>query len=48
MALSVAVQEVMFILELMRSIKISIKLPFMVGVDNVGNIFVDSNITSMS
>ena len=47
-ALCEAVKEVMFVLQLLRSMKISIKLPDMVRVYNVHAIFMASNITIMS
>ena len=46
-ALSKAVKEVVFVVQLMRSIQISIKLPVIARVDNVGTIFMTSNITTM-
>ena len=45
-ALYEAVKEVMFVLQLLRSMKISVKLPLMVRVDNVDAIVVASNITT--
>ena len=47
-ALFEAVNEVMFVPQLQRSMKISIKLPVMVKIDNVGTIFMASNITTTS
>ena len=38
----------MFVLQLLRSMKITAKLPIMVRVDNVGAIFMANNITTMS
>ena len=37
-----------FMNQLLGSMKISVKLPFMVRVDSVGAIFMASNITTMS
>ena len=45
--LSEAVKEVMFVLQLLRSMKILVKLSVMVRVDNVYTIFMASNITTM-
>ena len=45
-ALSEAVKEVMFVIQLLGSIKIVVKYPVMVRVDNVGAIFASSNITT--
>ena len=45
-ALSETVKEVMFVIQLLGSMKISIKYPVMVGVDKVGVIFMASNITN--
>ena len=47
-ALSEGVKEVMFVTQLLGSTKISVKLPVMTRVDNVGAIFMASNITTMS
>ena len=44
-ALSEAVKEVMFVVQLLRSMKIAVKYSVMVKVDNVGAIFMASNIT---
>ena len=44
-ALSEAVEEVMFVVQLLRSMKILVKYPVMVREDNVGAIFMASNIT---
>ena len=41
-------KEVMFIIQLFGSMKISVKLPVTVRVDNVEAIFMASNITTMS
>ena len=38
----------MFVIQLLVSMKISVKYPVMVRVDNVGTIFMASNITTMS
>ena len=45
-ALSEAVKEVMFMILLLGSMKIVVKFTVMVRVDNVGNIFLASNITT--
>ena len=47
-ALSEAVKELTFIFQLLRSMKISIKLPVTVRVENVGTIFIASTITTTS
>ena len=46
-AISEAVKEVMFVVQLLGSMKIVIKYPVTVRVDNVGAIFMASNITTM-
>ena len=46
--LSEAVKEVMFDIQFLGSMKISDKYPVMVRVDNVGAIFIASNITTTS
>ena len=43
-----AVKEVMFIVKLWESIKISVKLLVMVRVDNQGAIFMVNNVTATS
>ena len=48
LALSEAVTEVMFMIQLLRSMKISFKLLVMVRVDNVGTIFMTVTITNTS
>ena len=45
-ALSEAVKVVMFVVQLLGSMKIAAKYPVMVRVDNVGAIFMASNITT--
>ena len=45
-ALLDAVNEMMFFIQLLGSMKVSVKLPVMVRVDNVGTIFMASNITT--
>ena len=45
---SKAVKEEMFVIQLLGSMKISVKLPVMVSVHNVGDIFMASNITTTS
>ena len=47
-SLSEAVREVMFVIQLLGSMKILVKCPFMVRVDNVGAIFMARNITTTS
>ena len=47
-ALSVAVKEVMFVIQLLGSMKILVKFPVIVKVDTLGVIFIASNITTMS
>ena len=46
--LSEADKEVLFMPQLLRSIKISVKLPVTVKIDNIGAILVASNISDMS
>ena len=43
-ALSEAVKEIKFVVQLLGSMKISVKHPVMVRMDNVGAIFMASNI----
>ena len=43
-----AVKEVLFLIQLLGSMKISVKLPVMVRVDNVGAIFMAIYITTKS
>jgi hypothetical protein len=45
-AASEAVKEVMFVLQLLQSMQIKVKLPIIVRVDNVGAIFMTKNITT--
>ena len=45
-ALSEAVKEVIFVIQLLRSMKIIVKYPVMVRVDNIGAIFMASNIAT--
>ena len=45
-ALSEAVKEVMFVAQQFESMQIAVKYPVMVRVDNVGAIFMASNITT--
>ena len=47
-ALSEAVKEVMFVAKLLESTQINVKYPVMVRVDNLGAIFVASNIMTTS
>ena len=47
-ALSEAVNEEMLVTQLLGSIKVSVKLPVTMRVDNVGAIFMASNVTTMS
>ena len=46
-ALSKAVKEVMFMIQVARSMKISVKFLVMVSADNVEAIFMTSNITTV-
>ena len=46
--LSVTVKEVMFVIQLLGSMKILVTYPVTVTVDNVGAKFMTSNITTMS
>ena len=45
-ALSEATKEIMFVLQLLKSMGIKVKLPIIVRVDNVGAIFMSKNITT--
>ena len=45
-ALSEAVKEIVFDLQLLESINIKVKLPVIVHVDNVGAIFMSKNVTT--
>lgn len=45
-ALSEATKEIMFVLQLIKSMGIKVKLPIIVRVDNVGAIFMSKNITT--
>ena len=45
-ALSEAVKEIMFVLQLLENMKIKVKLPVTVRVDNVGAIFMSKNIST--
>ena len=47
-ALSEAVREVVFVIQLLGTMKIFVKYPVMVRVYNIGAIFMASNITTMS
>ena len=47
-ALLEAAKEVTFMIQLLGNMKSSVKLPVMVRVDNLGAIFVASNITTIS
>ena len=46
-ALSKAVKKVTFVLQLLQSTKINVKLPITVRVDKVGAIFIVGDITTM-
>ena len=46
--LSEAVKEIMFVLQLLGAMKIKVQLPVTVLVDNVGAIFMSSNVTTSS
>ncbi len=45
-ALSEAIKEIMFVLQLLENMKIKVKLPVTVRVDNVGAIFMSKNIST--
>jgi len=47
-ALSEAVKENMFVLQLLEIMKIKVKLPIKVQVDNTGAIFMSKNVTTMN
>ena len=47
-SLSEAVKEIMFVLQLLGAMKIKVQLPVTVLVDNVGAIFMSSNVTTSS
>lgn len=47
-ALSEAVKEIVFVLQLLESINIKVKLPVIVRIDNVSAIFMSKNITTTS
>ena len=47
-ALSEAVKKVMFIIQVLGSMKILVKLPVTVRIDNISIIFMASNITILS
>ena len=47
-ALSECVQEIIFVIQLLRSMKVLLNLPIIVRFDNAGAIFMTSNITTMS
>ena len=47
-ALSEATKEIMFIINLLESMKIKVKLPVIIYVDNTGAIFMGSNVTTTS
>ena len=47
-ALSEAVKEIMFVQQLLESMKIQVRLPIIVRVDNVGAIFMSKNVTTMN
>jgi len=47
-SLSEVVKETIFILQLLEAMKIKVKLPVIVRVDNVGAIFMGSNVTTSS
>ena len=46
MALSEATKEIKFIYELLKSMKVNVKLPIVCRVDNVGAIFMAENVTA--
>ena len=47
-ALSKAVKEIIFMMQLLESMEIKVKLPIIVRVDNIGAIFMSKNITTTS
>ena len=47
-SLSKAVKGIMFVIQLLGSMKLSVKLPVMVRVQNEGSVFIASNITTKS
>ena len=47
-ALSEAVKEIIFVLQLLESLNINVKLPIIVRMDNVGTIFMSGNKTTTS
>ena len=47
MALSEATKEIIFVLQLLKAMKISVTLPIVVNVDNMGAIFMSKNINTM-
>ena len=47
-SLSGAVKDIVFVLNICRSISINVRLPVMVHVDNVGAIFMSYNVTTIS
>ena len=47
-ALSEAIKEVIFLINLLGSMRINVQLPVIVRVDNVGAIFMSENLTTTS
>jgi len=47
-ALSEAVKEIMFVMQLLESLKLSVAIPIVVGVDNIGAKFMAENVTTTS
>ena len=46
MALSEATKELIFILQLLKAMKINVTLPIVVNVDNMGTVFISKNINT--
>ncbi len=47
-ALSKSVKEIIFVMKLLESMEIKVKIPVIVRVDNIGAIFMSKNITTTS
>ena len=47
MALSEATKELIFVLQLLKVMKINVTLPIVVNVDNMGAVFMSKNINTM-
>ena len=46
MALSEATKELIFVLQLLKAMKINVTLPIVVNVDNMGTVFMSKNIST--